>query len=304
MPNSVMPSLEEARDLVPKRGSVLWRYAGDARLLGVAGYPILLQVAHPTVGAGVAEHSGFKTDPWGRLFRTLDYSYALTYGGPLMAWEVGRRVRAFHKDIRGVRPDGEPYYALEPTAYAWVHATLADAIVRGHEVFGRPMDRSEIDEFWVEWRRQGRLVGVREGDLPDAWPEFETYFDRMVERELGDNEAVQDVLAALTAPARPPLPLLGERTWRIARLPAVRSTALATIGFLPPLLRERFGVQWTPREERRFRLLAAASRAATPLMAGRLRNVGPTYLRRRRAALERGDVADPARAPRPTSASA
>jgi uncharacterized protein (DUF2236 family) len=300
----VMPSLEEAAELVARPGSVVWRYAGDARLLGLAGYPILLQVAHPTVGAGVAEHSGFKTDPWGRLLRTLDYSYALTYGGPRMAWEVGRRVRAFHASIRGVRPDGERYHALEPAAYAWVHATLADAIVRGHQVFGCQMKRSEIDEFWIQWKRQGRLVGVREQDLPESWREFRTYFDDIVESELGDNEAVRDVLAALSDPARPPLPLLGERAWRIARLPAVHSTALATIGFLPPRLRKRFGVEWGAGDERRFRLLAAASRAATPLMPGRLRNIGPTYLRQRRVALERGDVADPARAPRPTSAAA
>ena len=300
---SVMPSLEEAGDLVPKRGSVVWEHVGDARLLGVAGYPILLQVAHPTVGAGVAEHSVFKTDPWGRLFRTLDYSYALTYGGPRIAWEIGRRVRDFHRDIRGTRPDGEPYYGLEPTAYAWVHATLADGIVRGHEVFGRPMEQQQIESFWADWRRQGRLIGVRDHDLPGTWPEFRAYFDRMVEDELGDNDAVQDVLAALAAPARPPLPVLGERAWRLVRLPAVRSTGLATIGCLPPILRERFGVEWPASKERRFRLLASASRAATPLMPKPLRNIGPTYLRRRRASLERGDVADPVRAPGPAIAS-
>ena len=37
-----------------------------------------------------------------------------------------------HKRIKGVRPDGERYHALEPRPYAWVHATLAEAIVRAH----------------------------------------------------------------------------------------------------------------------------------------------------------------------------
>jgi len=298
----VMPTLDEARDLVPKPGSVVWEYAGDARLLGVAAYPILLQVAHPTVGAGVAEHSAFKSDPWGRLFRTLDYSYALSYGGARMAWEVGRRVRHFHKNVRGTRPDGERYYGLEPAAYAWVHATLAEGIVRGHDLFGRPMDRTESESFWTDWRRQGRLVGVRERDLPGTWPEFRAYFDRTVDEELGDNDAVRDLLAALAAPARPPLPVLGERGWRVIRLPAARSTELATIGFLPPVLRERLGIEWPASKERQFRLLARASRAATRLMPRTLRNIGPTYLRCRRAALERGDVADPARAPGPAIA--
>jgi uncharacterized protein (DUF2236 family) len=295
--NSILPTLEEARELVPKPGSVVWRHAGDVRLLAVAAYPILLQVAHPTVGAGVAEYSGFKTDPWGRLLRTIDYSYAISYGGPRLAWEVGRRVRNFHKSVRGVRPDGEPYYALEPKAYAWVHATLAEAIVRGHQVFGRPIPDSDIDAFWAQWRRQGRLVGVRLGELPQTWGEFRDYFDRMVADELVDNEAVQDALAAFGDPARPPVPFLAEWGWKIARVPAVRSTGLATVGLLPPVLRERFGVEWSRVRQRQFDLLAAASRASTPFLPSSVRNVGPRYLEWRRGALRRGDVAHPRRAP-------
>jgi uncharacterized protein (DUF2236 family) len=42
------------------------------RLFTAAGDALLLQVSHPTVGAGVSEYSDFKADPWGRLFRTLD----------------------------------------------------------------------------------------------------------------------------------------------------------------------------------------------------------------------------------------
>ena len=36
-----------------------------------AGYALVLQVAHPTVAAGVEEHSRYRQDPWGRLVRTL-----------------------------------------------------------------------------------------------------------------------------------------------------------------------------------------------------------------------------------------
>ena len=55
---------------------------------------------------------------------------------------MGRRIREFHKQIRGVRPDGVPYHALEPEAYAWVHATLAAGIVQAHERFGLPLSAS------------------------------------------------------------------------------------------------------------------------------------------------------------------
>jgi len=287
----VLPKPEEVPALVPGQGSAVWRYAGDVRLLSTGAYAILLQVAHPTVGAGVSEHSDFRADPWGRLLRTLDYSYAMTYGGPELAGEMGRQIRAMHTHIKGVKPDGEPYHALEPEAYAWVHATLAHSIVRGHELLGNAVPAGEIEGFYADWRRAGRLIGVRERDLPEGWDAFGEYFDRMVAERLERTPAVEEVLEALEDPARPPLRFLPEGAWRIARVPATRQISLVTAGLLSPALRERLGVGWTRRQERELALLAAASRAATPLLPRSLRNVGPSYLRRRRKTVARGEAA-------------
>ena len=52
------------------------------RLYAVMLYPLLLQVAHPTVAAGVRDYSDFERRPWDRLMRTLDYVSLLVYGGP------------------------------------------------------------------------------------------------------------------------------------------------------------------------------------------------------------------------------
>src|SRR5262249_11421179 len=134
----VLPAREEAAELIPPRDGITWRIAGDARLFAGSGYALLLQVSHPSVGAGVTQHSDFKRDPWGRLVRTLDYTSSVVYGGPELAWEVGRRVREMHRRINGVRPDGERYHALEPRPYAWGPATLAEAIVRAHKLFCGP----------------------------------------------------------------------------------------------------------------------------------------------------------------------
>src|SRR4030095_11669972 len=101
-----MPPREAAAGLIPPRDGITWRVAGDARLFASSGYALLLQVMHPSVGAGVAQHSNFKADPWGRLVRTLDYTSSMVYGGPHLAWEVGRRVREMHGRIEGARPDG------------------------------------------------------------------------------------------------------------------------------------------------------------------------------------------------------
>lgn len=280
---TVLPDAGEAPSLTPKPGSVTWRYAGDARLIATGAYAILLQVAHPVIGAGVSEHSNFRADPWGRLLRTLDYSYAMTYGGPELAMETGERIRRMHQTIKGMRPDGERYHALEPEAYAWVHATLAHSIVRGHRFLGRPMGRDDIEVFYAEWRRSGRLIGVRERDLPENWTAFRDYFDRMVAERLERTPAVDEVLETLASPVRPPLRFLPEAAWRVARIPASHQITLITGGLLGPQLRRRFGIRWSRAREHELQLLGAASRAVTPLLPATARNVGPRYLHWRSA---------------------
>ena len=286
-----LPSDDELAGLVPQPGSLTWRKAGDLRIISAAGYALLMQVAHPTVGAGVAEHSDFASDPWGRLLRTLDYVNGTIYGGPALAGEIGARVRNLHKSIKGTRPGGERYHALEPRAYAWVHATLASSIVDGHRLLGTPFRPHEAERFWQDWVRLGRLVGVRPRDLPATWAEFGPYFDRIVRDELEDTPTVHVVFDALAKPVPPALPGLHPALWRVLRVPLGTNFQLITKGLLPPVLRERFGFRWSAADEGAFRLMAGASRASRPLVRGPLREFGPFYVRLRRGALARGDVA-------------
>src|SRR5206468_905975 len=71
----IIPAPDAVAALVPEPHSILWRYGDDARLMAAAGYTLLLQVAHPMVGAAVKEHSNFREEPWKRLMYTLDYVY-------------------------------------------------------------------------------------------------------------------------------------------------------------------------------------------------------------------------------------
>ena len=123
----------------------------------------------------------------------------------------------------------------------------------------------------------GRLIGVRYEDLPETWPGLLAYFDRMVEEELEDTEAAQDVLSSLLDPAAPPLPALRrDWIWRVVRWPSTRAGSLTTLGMLPPTLRDRLGVEWSASRERRFRRLTALARRAGPLMPPPARSFGPT----------------------------
>lgn len=279
MRGRILPSEQEAAGLVPGPGSVTWRRATDARTFLAAGYALLLQVAHPTVGAGVAEHSDYRSDPWGRLLRTLDFTNAVIYRDPRAAAAVARGVRERHRQIRGVRPDGARYHALEPDAYAWVWATLFAAMAAAHDRFGARLQEQERAAFWLEWRRLGRLLGVRERDLPATLAGYDSYFADTVAGTLADNDSVQGVLDSLRRPSAPPLPRYALPAWLLGRMPAARVMSLASVGLLAPSLRARFALRWTAAHDLELSAFASLLRAAAPVTPAALRVMGPAYLR-------------------------
>ena len=288
-----MPRLteQEVRALTLGPDSVSWRYTSDLRLFLASLSALLLQVAHPTVGAGVRDHSNFQAEPWARLFRTVDWVNLTIYGGS-DAVEVGARLREMHRRIKGTNPDGSRYHALEPGAYAWVLATLVYTVVNGQRLFGSGMSRAEVDRLYQEWRGIGRLLGIRDGDLPAGWDGLLGYLDEMIATRLEHTTTVDTVLRASARPARPEsLPRWTEPVWRVLRLPLAHVLTLTGIGSLPPALRDRLGLQWTKRRQREFRLIAAASRALTPVLPKSLRINGPAYLRARREAITRDEFA-------------
>lgn len=251
-------------------------------------YPLVLQVAHPTVGAGVRDFSDFEQRPWDRLLRTVDYVSLLVYGGPAAA-PAGRRLRDLHAHFQGIREDGARYSALEPEAYAWVHATLIETYIAGHARFGKPMRRDEIDRFYCEYRGLGRLIGVRERDLPDTWLEFCTYFDRVVTENLVRTEAVDRVLRSIGNAPAPPIPI-PSLVWSAVRLPAARLLWLGGVGMMAPELRRRLRIDWSLLDEIQFRALSVASRSVTPVMPERLRVTGPAQLRWRAREIASGPL--------------
>src|SRR5437588_8503485 len=107
MPRRLCPPDDELDSLRVGPGSLTWQFGSDLRLFLTMLYPLLLQVAHPTVGAGVRDYSDFERRPFNRLFGTLDYLLVLQYGGR-DAVDMGRRLREIHKRFKGVKPDGEP----------------------------------------------------------------------------------------------------------------------------------------------------------------------------------------------------
>ncbi len=130
---SDLPALPLGRD------SVMWRVSTEPAFLLPSGpRALLLQVAHPAVSAGVADHSDYESRPWVRLVGTLDVMNKLAFGTPEGSARQARRLRERHAEITGTQPDGQAYRALDAGNMLWVWATLVDTLVVSYERYVRP----------------------------------------------------------------------------------------------------------------------------------------------------------------------
>jgi uncharacterized protein (DUF2236 family) len=263
-------------------GSVVWRVGGDWTLMLGGGRALILQVAHPTVAAGVGEFSDYESAPWQRLTGTLDLYMRVIYGGrDETPAEAGERLRAMHKRIKGRHADGSHWHALDPEAFHWVHASLVDGMVEMNTRFGHRMNSLELELFYEEMCAVGRLYGLRDRDMPSDWASFRGYFDAMVEERLEDSETLQNVIRSVFNPPKPPLGALPESVWAVASWPGTELVKLVTVGSLPAVLRERLGLEWSRERELALRAQQRAIRGVFSRLPDRLRLMPPAYAARR-----------------------
>ena len=260
--------------------SVTWRVNREGVLLLGGGAAIIMQVAHPLVGAGVAEHSNYREDPWGRLYRTLDLTTGIVFGSTEKAHEASERLRSVHKRVHGVTkedggryPAGTKYSANDPKLGMWVHATLVDTSMQVYTAYVGTLSHAEKLRYYEEQKRLGEMFGVPIDRQPETLSEFYEYFDRMVEEELAVTPALQDVVDATM---RPELPF-------VAR-PLVEALNLATVSLLPPALRDDLGLEWGTNRRRLVNASRAVIRRALPVLPRLLREFPPARSADRRVA--------------------
>lgn len=139
----------------------IWRVHRDASMFVGGLTALLLQSLHPLAMAGVAGHSGYKSDPWGRLQRTSHYLAVTTYGTIPDAEAAIAKVRSVHQRVRGRDDEGREYRASDPHLLAWVHLAEADSFLRAHQAFGAtPLTPAEADTYVAQAARPARLLGV------------------------------------------------------------------------------------------------------------------------------------------------
>jgi len=220
-------------------------------LLAGAGRAILLQIADPRVGHGVADHSDFAQRPQDRLRATLTYVYAIVYGSDEQVAAVRRAVNRAHAPVRRNPDDAtKGYNAFDPESQLWVVATLYDTAVTVYEQVHGPLDDETADRMYRDYARIGTAL-----QLPaNMWPPDRVAFDEFWKRSLDElriDPPVREHLHGVAAMAFLPAPL---------RLLAGRFNLFATAGFLPTEFRAHMQLPWTSGQQRRFEWLLTALR--------------------------------------------
>ena len=145
------------------------RVHADASMFVGGLRALLLQSLHPLALAGVAGHSGFRGDPWGRLQRTSYFLAMTTFGAAPDAEATIARIRAVHARVRGTAPDGRAYSASDPHLLGWVHVAEVDSFLRAHQQYGSaPLDQEGRDGYVADTARVSRALGVLDPPTTEA----------------------------------------------------------------------------------------------------------------------------------------
>lgn len=260
--------------------SVSWRIDREVLILSGGTCALLMQLAHPAVAAGVAEHSDFRDDPFARLRRTLTSTYAVVFGSTPRAERAIRRVNAIHAAVAGTVPEtGASYRATDPGPLLWVHATLVDTALRVYDRFVAPLPAEMAEEYHREARQIAILLGIPEAFLPVTLAELRAEMDRLV---AGGEVAVTPTARRLAETVLYPTRLPPRPIWDLAHL--------ISISVLPPPIRDGYGIPWSARREWGLNAIAATSRRLLPLVPAPLRHVPAARSAERRLRRARATV--------------
>jgi uncharacterized protein (DUF2236 family) len=230
--------------------TISWRVNAERLVLLGWSRAILLQLAHPLVAAGVADHSSFRAGGFAaarRLHLTVKAMLALTFGGSRERAAALDGILAIHRRVHGRLaegagrfPAGTAYSAEDADLVLWVHATLLESIPLIYGRVVRPLTTAERDDYCAEAAQVAIDLGARANDVPRHWHGLETYLGRMhASGSVAVSAQARELASAVLAP--PFAPLVAPAAWL---------NRLVTVGLLPGHVREQYGFQWTPANER------------------------------------------------------
>lgn len=240
--------------------SALWRIHREWLICLSGSRALLLELAHPLIAAGVAEHSNYRGDPFGRLVRTLRTMTYLSFAEPEQARRAARHMQRCHAPVAGrlaarVGPfsAGTEYAANDPFLRLWVLATLIDSNLLVYDLFIAPLTPEDRQAYYQDCRTLAQWMGLPPACMPATYADFAAYVQAMIQSDqLSVNDTARDIAAALYS-----APVFG----RLARY-----GSFAGIGLLPERIRADFGFSWDAGRTRWLERLARWSRRVRPFI--------------------------------------
>ena len=213
------------------------RVHGDASMFIGGLRALLFQSLHPRAMAGVAQHSDYRNDPWGRLQRTADFLAATTFGPATQAERAVATVHRVHRHVVGTTRHGEPYAANDPHLLSWVHLAELDSFLTAHDRFGAdPLRGAERDAYVADSAVVARALGVIDPPVTEAG--LRAQLDAFRPELRGSREARE---AARYLLVTPPLPILGRAAYGLI--------AAASVSLMPAWTRWPLRLPWLPLSE-------------------------------------------------------
>lgn len=164
-------------------GSMMWR-VNRSTLVYVLGITqaAFMDVAHPVIANGIADHSTLFTDPHARAHQTYSMITTLVFGDADAVVRTSRALFARHESVRGharadegVYREGASYAANEGNVLLWVHATMWWVRLQTYQAVHGPLSAEERELFYAETCRLAGCFGLPEDLLPadhDAWDAY------------------------------------------------------------------------------------------------------------------------------------
>ncbi len=250
--------------LAPPAERPLARELGDVRVWVIAGTRLAgLQGAHPTIAAGLLQHSTATDDPLKRLNGTLSYAMRMLFGHDQEV--TAAEIREMHRDIKGVRSDGNAYHAWNREAWAWVHLTSMESLIHASEVVCGPLDPDEVEAMYQDTCAVGAMYGIRDEDMPDDVASLHGYVEDGIRTKLCMSEDTEEMRAAVHGLQMGPLLRLPTRANRALARIAQPPMNVLLYGSFPAPLRELWGVEWKRRHEIAYRGVIRSLRSASVL---------------------------------------
>jgi uncharacterized protein (DUF2236 family) len=277
--------------------SVTWRLHADP-MQWVGGIRALfLMTLHPLAMAGVAQHSTYRQDAFGRLQRTGEYVGAVTFGTRVEADRAAAKVRGLHRRVSGVEPEsGTPYHATDPELLLWVHCGEIDSFLTIGRRAGVRLTAADADRYVAEQVTAAELIGIPRELAPASVAELADYFER-TRPALRVTTAARDAARFLFVPPMPALMQLATP----ARVVWVSAAGLA-FASLPRWARRLYGLPGLPTTDLGSWVTLRWLRTASSVLPATLREPPAYREAKERMALtpvRRLTLVSPARSGRP-----